>query len=119
MWENYYSDIDGLLYVIDSTADLSSQISTLNTILDNKYMKKAEIPLLVVINKVDKEGFDKFKDLNNLLDFGKLNKKNYNFLTTSAITGQGIKEAMNWIFYSMCNNNIQDEEEIDPNLAIV
>lgn len=55
-------------------------------ILDNKYIKRSEIPLLVLINKSDKGPFDKFKDLNDLLDFSKLNKKNYNFMTISAFT---------------------------------
>jgi len=73
--------------MIDSTKDLSSQIVILNGVLENKYIKKSEIPLLVLINKIDKIPFDSFKELSQLLDFHKLNKKNYNFMTVSALQG--------------------------------
>ena len=96
MWEIYYSDIDGLIFMVDSTVDIEFQINTLSkrqfnklldNILDNKYLKKSEIPVLICINKIDKVPFEDFKKLNNLLDFVKLNKKSYNVLTVSALQG--------------------------------
>lgn len=73
--------------MVDATCDLVPQIKILNETLDNKYIKKSEIPVLVLINKIDKEPFTKFNELNNLLDFDKLNKKNYNFMTISGVNG--------------------------------
>ena len=120
MWEIYYSDIDGLVYIIDSTRNIQEQIEVLNIVLDNKYIKKSELPVLVLINKTDITPFEDFKLFNNLLNFEKINQKSYNVMVISAIEGRGIKESLNWLYYSMCNTlfNDQNLDNFDPMLNL-
>lgn len=113
--------------MIDSTKTLDPQVAILSkfnanlklkdSILDNKYIKKGDIPILILLNKVDVSQFDDYNHLNNLLDFSKLNLKSYNVMAVSAIKGKGIREALHWIFYSMCNSiSTETEDNFDPML---
>lgn len=60
MWENYYEDIDGLIYMIDSTSnDLESSIKTFSNfnliedeVVSNSIISRLEIPIIILVNKI-------------------------------------------------------------------
>jgi len=60
MWSNYLEEIEGLIYLVDvNREDIDQSIETLSIyffnqdkFLDNKQLHKAQIPILILINKI-------------------------------------------------------------------
>lgn len=98
--------------MVDGTREINPQIQVLNSILENKNLQQDDIPLLVLINKSDLKEFTDFDLLRSYLNFERLNKKYYNFMTICAVDGKGVKESLNWIYYSMCNIAFEETKNV-------
>jgi signal recognition particle receptor subunit beta len=63
MWSNYLEEIEGLIYLVDvNRPDIENSIQILSKekfiifqldeFLGNKHLQKAELPILILINKI-------------------------------------------------------------------
>ncbi|AWU77517.1 uncharacterized protein C5L36_0D02610 [Pichia kudriavzevii] len=99
LWEDYYSDSHGIVFVIDScdAERLNECKNTLEKIINDD--KVEGLPILMLANKQDmpqaleianiKEVFNKMAE--------HLNANDSSVLAISARTGEGVSEAVKWI----------------------
>lgn len=71
--------------------------------MERKEILKAEIPILILINKIDLISLDdvKLKKVMNLIDYNKLHKKHFLVKEVSALTGIGLEESIRWLYNTM------------------
>jgi ADP-ribosylation factor-like protein 2 len=113
MWENYLDDIEGLVYMIDSSKEnIEESIKVLSIyktnllldkVLERKELINANIPILILLNKIDLISVDE-KKLNNLIDtidYNRLNKKHFLVKEISAVKGTGLRESIRWLYNTM------------------
>ncbi|XP_030371064.1 ADP-ribosylation factor-like protein 3 [Scaptodrosophila lebanonensis] len=101
IWCNYYSSTNALIYVIDSTdaQRLGEARSELCEMLLDKRLD--DVPLLILANKQDQVGALPTADVAELLGLTRLEKRNWIIQDCSAVTGNGLEQAMEWIYQTM------------------
>ena len=90
-WEQYYQNTDGLIFVVDSNDQdrIEDAVEKLKKLLAEEELKNC--PVLVLANK---------QDLNGALapdEVGDLKGRTWLVQGTSATTGQGLKEGLDWM----------------------
>ncbi len=79
--------------------------------LDNKYVQNLEIPILILLNKIDLViDDDRIKKVYDNLEYKKIYNKNFTVIEISALRGyimvyirNNIEKSMSWLFYAMNN----------------
>lgn len=96
-WRCYYANTDAVIYVIDSQDRERIGISKqeLISMLDEEELRKAV--LVVLANKQDMEGAMSATDVSNALGLSALKSRSWSIFKTSAIKGEGLDEAMDWL----------------------
>jgi len=96
-WRCYYSNTDAIIYVVDSTDKERMGISKseLVAMLEEEELKSAV--LLVMANKQDMENALSPTQVSNELGLSALRNRKYQIFKTSALKGDGIEEAMEWL----------------------
>jgi ADP-ribosylation factor-like protein 1 len=102
-WRCYYSNTDAIIYVVDSMDRDRIGISKqeLVSMLEEEELKKAI--LVVFANKQDIEGAMTVTEVANSLGLSALKNRRYQIFKTSAIKGEGLDEAMEWLANSLSN----------------
>jgi hypothetical protein len=80
-------------------------------VLDNKYVQNLEIPILILLNKIDLViDDDRIKKVYDNLEYKKIYNKNFTVIEISALRGyimvyirNNIEKSMSWLFYAMNN----------------
>ncbi|XP_065912598.1 ADP-ribosylation factor-like protein 1 [Dysidea avara] len=96
-WRCYYSNTDAIIYVVDS-ADrdrLAISKSELVSMLEEEELRKAM--LMVFANKQDLEGAMTPSEISNALGLSALKNRTWSIFKTSALKGEGLEEAMEWL----------------------
>ncbi|KAI8873595.1 ARF/SAR superfamily [Ramicandelaber brevisporus] len=96
-WRCYYANTDAIVYVVDS-ADrdrIGTSRDELFNMLDEEELQNAI--LLVLANKQDMPGAMSASEVSNALGLGRLKNRQWSIFRTSAITGEGITESMDWL----------------------
>ncbi|KAK3151818.1 hypothetical protein QOZ80_3AG0251010 [Eleusine coracana subsp. coracana] len=101
IWEKYYEESHGVIYVIDAAASSSFEDakSTLERIIHHEHLKAA--PILIVANKQDLPGVIGDEELARLLHLKELDDRPYMFHAVSAYDGRGIKSGIDWLVEQM------------------
>ncbi|KAI2805876.1 ADP-ribosylation factor protein 1 [Blomia tropicalis] len=108
LWDKYYSESHGIVYVIDSSDAERIEDSRLafEKMINNEALRG--IPLLFVVNKQDVQGslsLNQIKEIFNFTQLQQTNKRDYHFAGVSALQGDGIKDCILWITESVIRNN--------------
>eukprot|EP01089_Gocevia_fonbrunei_P007524 TRINITY_DN18689_c0_g1_i1.p1 TRINITY_DN18689_c0_g1~~TRINITY_DN18689_c0_g1_i1.p1 ORF type:complete len:210 (-),score=39.14 TRINITY_DN18689_c0_g1_i1:30-659(-) len=114
IWEKYFDETHALVYVIDS-GDIERLEETKDTFY--KILKELDVPVLILANKQDKddaltvdqirtlcleivekveEEDSNLKEIAENMNFQRIERK-WDVKGICAITGEGIKEAIDWI----------------------
>lgn len=96
-WRCYYANTDAIIYVVDS-ADrerIGISKSELFEMLQEEELKKAI--LLVFANKQDMEGAMSPAEVSEALGLAALKNRTCQIFKTSALKGEGLEEAMEWL----------------------
>ncbi|GFR65951.1 ADP-ribosylation factor-like protein 1 [Elysia marginata] len=114
-WRCYYSNTDAIIYVVDSMDRDRIGISKqeLVSMLEEDELKKSV--LVVFANKQDIEGAMTVTEVANALGLPALKNRKYQIFKTSAIKGEGLDEAMEWL----SNTLIQNKERVLVVVVIV
>ena len=103
LWKHYYSETDGLIFVIDSSdADgLDDAVEELKKMLVEEELKKC--PLLVLANKIDLERRFNTYEIKSKIEYEipSIQEKTWHVQGTSGFTGEGIKEGFDWLASSL------------------
>ncbi len=97
LWKHYYQNTDGLIFVVDSNDGerIPKASDELKKILAEEEMK--DCCVLVLANKQDLNGALSPTDVTNQMDMGELKGRAWLVQGTSATTGQGLKEGLDWM----------------------
>ena len=97
LWKHYYQNTDGIIFVVDSNDKerLEQVRETLALCLIEEELKDAA--LLIFANKQDLNGALAPNELTNALEMGNLKNRKWLVQGSSALTGQGLKEGLDWL----------------------
>lgn len=103
-WRCYYSNTDAIIYVVDSADKDRIGISKqeLVSMLEEEELKKAI--LVVLANKQDIAGAMTVAEVHQALGLDALKTRTFQIFKTSAIKGEGLDQAMDWLSSALQNN---------------
>ncbi|XP_028412616.1 ADP-ribosylation factor-like protein 1 [Dendronephthya gigantea] len=96
-WRCYYANTDAVIYVVDSADRDRIGISKqeLLSMLEEDELKRAI--LMVFANKQDMEGSMSATEVSTALGLAALKSRTWSIFKTSALKGEGLEEAMEWL----------------------
>ena len=97
LWKHYYQNTDGLIFVVDSNDRdrIEEAAKELKNLLAEEDLKGC--PVLVLANKQDINGALAPGEVCDKLGMGKFKERTWIVQGTSATTGQGLKEGLDWM----------------------
>mmetsp|Transcript_6695 Transcript_6695/g.11063 ORF Transcript_6695/g.11063 Transcript_6695/m.11063 type:complete len:177 (+) Transcript_6695:227-757(+) len=101
LWEHYYEECNGIVFVIDSgdRKRLTSVKEEIRQMLSHEEMGKNNCPILFLANKKDVKEARTPSELRSLLklDAKTMKERPYQIMATNALTGEGIIDGMAWL----------------------
>ncbi|EPX74435.1 ADP-ribosylation factor Alp41 [Schizosaccharomyces octosporus yFS286] len=96
-WKNYFESTEAIVWVVDSLdesrlKECEHQLHEL--LLEEKLLN---VSLLILANKSDAAGSLNAKTIEQLLHLNDLKSRHYCIFSVSALTGEGIQEAIKWL----------------------
>ena len=97
LWKHYYKNTDGLIFVVDSNDPdiIEYAAEELKNMLAEQDL--ANCPVLIMANKQDLKGALSPETIEDKMGMKSLYGKIYHVEGTSAATGKGLKEGLNWL----------------------
>ena len=97
LWKHYYQNTDGLIFVVDSNDGerIPNAANELKKILAEEEMK--DCCVLVLANKQDLNGALSPSKVTKEMEMEALKGRTWLVQGTSATTGQGLKEGLDWM----------------------
>lgn len=99
LWEHYYKDCNGIIYVIDSSDRLRLVVvkDELDLLLQHHDILNRKLPILFFANKMDcKDALSSVK-IAAALGLDKIMDKPWHICASNAITGDGLQEGVEWL----------------------
>ncbi|ELU12137.1 hypothetical protein CAPTEDRAFT_202236 [Capitella teleta] len=99
LWEHYYRECHGVIFVIDSSDKLRMMVAKdeLTLMLENADIKMKRIPILFFANKMDVRDSLSSVKCSNMLELEKIRDKPWHICNSNALTGEGLEEGINWL----------------------
>ncbi|RNE98686.1 ADP-ribosylation factor [Trypanosoma rangeli] len=107
LWESYYENINGVIFVLDSSDELRLCVAKeeIELMLQHPDIARelpggngAKIPFLFYANKMDLPNAKAVTDLVDILDLATLmGDRPFNIFASNALKGKGISEGINWL----------------------
>ncbi|XP_064472588.1 ADP-ribosylation factor-like protein 6 [Ornithodoros turicata] len=99
LWEHYYKDTHGVIFVIDSTDSLRLVVAKdeLDMMLQHKDMKDRALPILFFANKSDLRDALSSVKISQSLGLDLLKDKSWHICASNALTGEGLREGLEWM----------------------
>ena len=97
LWKHYYQNTDGLIFVVDSNdrERMAKAANELKKMLVEEELK--DCCVLVMANKQDLNGALSPTEVTKELEMENLKGRSWLVQGTSATTGQGLKEGLDWL----------------------
>ncbi|XP_044745043.1 ADP-ribosylation factor-like protein 6 isoform X1 [Coccinella septempunctata] len=99
LWEHYYKDCHGIIFVIDSSDRLRLVVvkEELDLMLQHPAICTKRLPILFFANKMDcKESLSTVK-IAAALGLDKIMDKPWHISASNAVTGEGLQEGVEWL----------------------
>ncbi|KAL1920418.1 uncharacterized protein VTP21DRAFT_795 [Calcarisporiella thermophila] len=108
IWEKYYSECHAIVFVVDSTdkARIEECKNTFEKIITNEEVEG--VPVLMLANKQDLPSalrVEEIKEIFNKIAL-KLGARDSRVLAVSALEGNGVKDAVEWLFVRIQRNRL-------------
>ncbi|XP_054280831.1 ADP-ribosylation factor-like protein 6 [Macrosteles quadrilineatus] len=107
LWEHYYKDCEGIIFVIDSSDRLRLAVvrDELDLLLQHPDIATRQIPILFFSNKMDlREALSSVKIAAGL-GLEQIMDKPWHICATNALTGEGLQEGMEWFTQQICDRS--------------
>ena len=103
LWKHYYQNTDGLIFVVDSNDRdrIEDAAEELKRMLNEEELKDTVV--LVMANKQDLNGAMSPNEITEKLGLSQLKGRQWLVQGTSATTGQGLNEGMDWLVGALSN----------------
>ncbi|CAH8558574.1 unnamed protein product [Schistosoma guineensis] len=101
-WRCYYANTDAIIYVVDSMDKDRVGISKqeLFSMLEEEELRGAV--LVILANKQDISGCMTISEVAQSLGLAAIKNRRYQLFKTSALKGEGLEEAMDWLSNTLC-----------------
>lgn len=106
LWEHYYRDCQGIIFVIDSSDKLRFVVAKdeLETLLQHPDIAGRRVPILFFANKMDmKEAMSAVK-ISAALALDRIGNKPWHICASNAISGEGLSEGIEWMTSQIWDN---------------
>ncbi|KAI1717306.1 ADP-ribosylation factor family domain-containing protein [Ditylenchus destructor] len=102
-WKNYFDNTDVLIYVIDSSDKkrFDETALELSELLEEEKLRR--VPVLIFANKQDLLTAAKASEIADGLQLIKIRDRSWQIQACSALSGEGIKDGMEWISKNIKN----------------
>lgn len=99
LWSHHYKDVDGIIFVIDSSDTLRMVVAKdeLFTMINHEYLRNKKVPILFLANKVDLTDSISVSKIRQILSLDTLTCP-WNIEATTATTGEGVTEGLEWLW---------------------
>jgi len=99
LWEHYYRECDGIIFVVDSSDKLRVAVAKeeLTMLIENTDLLNRRIPVLFFANKMDMRDSLSSVKVSSLLELDKIRDKPWHICASNAITGEGLEEGVTWL----------------------
>ena len=108
LWDKYYAECHGVIYMIDSTDKerLEESWRAFDKMIQNEQLKG--LPLLVACNKQDLDECLTVPEIKKQFNKSSshIGARNCMATATSALTGEGVHEGINWMRECVENNSV-------------
>lgn len=104
LWESYYSNIDGVVFVVDSIDSLRMCVvkDELQQMLRHADLKDTKTPFVFFANKMDLPGAKTPMELTQILELNSvMGDHPMNIFASNALKGSGIGDGMAWLQTTM------------------
>ncbi|XP_014244935.1 ADP-ribosylation factor-like protein 6 [Cimex lectularius] len=98
LWERYYKDCDGIIFVIDSSDRLRLAVAKeeLYLLLQHPDIAARKVPILFLANKMDvREALSSVK-IAAAFGLEQIKDKPWHIFATNALTGEGLQGGVEW-----------------------
>ena len=134
IWDQYYYDVHGVIYVIDSSSsddDIKETKELFHTTMSHKYL--AGKPVLLIANKQDKEGARSAEETKQFMDLSSIstdhNAQAFGCSTVSTVTepeddifpaDPRLESAVEWILTNVQNNynSLNKRVQVDTQMKL-
>lgn len=115
LWRHHYADLEGLIFVIDSTNTerFTEAKQCLFGVAQRTSSSRA--PILIYANKQDQPGASSIRDIIDAFDLC-LIKRDWCIVGSSAWTGEGLDEGLEWLPSRMSKKSSQ--QEMDSTISL-
>lgn len=99
LWEQYYSDVQGVIWVVDATDRIRMCVvrDELEYLLEHKSVKNVSFPILFCANKQDLNNAMKPVEIAKLLRLKTISSKPWQICATNALNGDGVENGIDWL----------------------
>ncbi len=113
-WENYYDNVDGLIFVVDSSDDIRVSecnielklLISVTFIFIFQESKLAKVPILIFANKQDLAGALSPEEIMESMELSDIQDRAWVIHSCSAIKGDGVQEGLKWLMENISKKNI-------------
>ncbi|KAF2356813.1 Small GTP-binding protein domain [Trinorchestia longiramus] len=99
LWEAYYQDCQGIIFVVDSSERLRLVVAKeeLDIMLEHPLIKPRRLPILFLANKMDLRDAISSVKVSAALGLDRLTDKPWHITACNAVTGDGLHEGIDWL----------------------
>ncbi|XP_013385355.1 ADP-ribosylation factor-like protein 6 [Lingula anatina] len=99
LWEHYYKECNGIIFVIDSSDKLRMVVAKdeLDTLLQHPDIKDKRTPILFFANKMDLRDALSSVKCSQLLGLDMVKDRAWHICASNAISGEGLAEGIDWL----------------------
>ncbi len=99
LWENYYAETEGIIFVIDSSDTVRMCVvkDELETLLGHKDIAKRSVPILFFANKMDLPKSLTPAQVSEALELSKITDRPWQIIASNALNGTGLEEGIKWL----------------------
>ena len=107
LWEHYYKDSDGIVYVIDSSDKLRYVVSKEEffSMLNHQELKTKKIPILIFANKIDINGSGTPNEIKSEFELEKVRNKSWRIIECNSLNSNGIEAGFEWLAEEIKNHS--------------
>lgn len=99
LWETYYRECDGIIFVVDSSDKLRMTVAKneLDILLEHPDLGNRIIPILFFANKMDERDSVSSVKCSNLMGLDTIRDKPWHICASNALSGDGLHEGVEWL----------------------
>jgi len=97
LWEHYYKDVGGIIFVVDSTDTIRMCVAKdeLEQMLSHSDL--GSVPVLFFANKMDRPLAKQPVECVQVLELDKITDKPWHIAASNALTGEGVEDGISWL----------------------